>query len=193
MTRTLLLATIVPLLSSLLAAAEVVDADALGFTSRNTAVVPASPAAVYERLVGDVGSWWSSDHTFSGDAANLRIDDGAEGCFCEKLPGGGVVRHLTVVHAAPGKLLRLRGGLGPLQGAAVTGAMSWELAPSGLGTAVTLTYAVGGYAPGGLDAWAPAVDRVVGEQLDRLARFVTTGSPETPTDEAPSGSSEDGR
>jgi hypothetical protein len=193
MTRTLLLAAIVPLFFSLHAAAEVVDADAVGFTCRNAVVVPVSPAEVYARLVGEVGSWWSSDHTFSGDAANLRIDDGAEGCFCETLPGGGVVRHLTVVHAAPGKLLPLRGGLGPLQGSAVTGAMSWELAPSGLGTAVTLTYAVGGYAPGGLDAWAPAVDRVVGEQLDRLARFVTTGSPETPADEASSGSGGDDR
>ena len=100
------------------------------------------------------------------------------GCFCESLPNGGSVRHLEVVYADPGNALRLIGGLGPLQATATTGAMTWQLAKVDGGTKITLTYTVGGYVPQGLDSWAQAVDGVVGEQLERLARFIETGDPE---------------
>jgi uncharacterized protein YndB with AHSA1/START domain len=161
----------------LAAAGEVADAGAGGFTSRNKLLVAAPPAEVFGALVRDVGKWWSSAHTFSGDAANLRIEARPQGCFCETLPGGGA-RHLTVVAVEPGKLLRLTGGLGPLQAMAVDGALSWELTPAADGTEITATYAVHGYAAGGLEAWAAPVDRVIRQQLERLGRYVETGSPE---------------
>jgi uncharacterized protein YndB with AHSA1/START domain len=166
------------------AGAEVIDSGAHGFTSRNVAVIAAEPLRVYAILVDSVDLWWSPDHTFSGNAMSLSIDAEAGGCFCERLPGGGIVEHLTVVHASPGRLLRLRGALGPLQSTAVVGTMSWTLEPSNGGTRVSVTYTVGGYVPGGLDAWAPAVDRVVGEQLQRFARYAATGNADAPPEAA---------
>jgi len=37
---------------------------------------------------------------------------------------------------------------------------------------VTQSYVVGGYIRGGMDQWAPRVDGVLHEQLDRLKGFV---------------------
>jgi len=148
------------------ARADVVDAGAGGFTVKLVRHVAAPPAAVYATAVA-VDRWWSSDHTFSGDAAKLSIDARPGGCWCEALPGGGV-RHMEVVYAAPGKLLRFTGGLGPLQAMAASGSMTWEFAAAGDGADVTWTYAVAGYRPGGLDALAVHVDAVLAEQIDRL-------------------------
>jgi len=175
-----ILISLLPLVGPGSAAAEVIDESPSGFTSQNVALIDAQPLQVYAMLVDAVDLWWSSDHTFSGNAINLSIDARAGGCFCERLPGGGIVEHLTVVHANPGRLLRLRGALGPLQSTAVVGAMSWTLEPSNGGTRVSVTYTVGGYVPGGVDAWATAVDRVVGEQLERFARYATTGTADAP-------------
>jgi hypothetical protein len=164
--------------------AEVIDSSPYGFTSRNTAEIPASPHEVYARLIHTVNLWWSPDHTYSGNATNLRIEARQGGCFCEDLPNGGVVEHMAVVYADPGKALRLTGGLGPLQATGATGAMTWELSEAEDGTEIMVTYAVGGYVPQGLGGWATGVDRVVGEQLRRLARFVENGDPEAPTSDS---------
>src|SRR5215469_13952703 len=93
--------------------AEVKDSTPGGFTIKSTVTIHASPADVYRRLVGEIGNWWSSGHTFSGDAHNLAIEERPMGCFCEKLPNQGGVRHMEVVFVAPGKTLGLIGGLGP--------------------------------------------------------------------------------
>src|ERR1700757_2805468 len=54
-----------------------------------------SPAAkVYDAIIGQVGSWWNPEHTYSHDARNLSIDPRPGGCFCEKLPNGGGKEHL---------------------------------------------------------------------------------------------------
>lgn len=185
--RWLTLSVLVLVVLAAPAGAEVADSAPGGFTSRNAVTVAAPPGEVFGALVQRVGQWWSSAHTFSGDAANLRIDPRPQGCFCETLPAGGGVRHLTVVHVAPGRLLRMTGGLGPLQGAAVSGALSWQLEEGEGGTVVTVTYAVHGYTPGGLDGWAAGVDGVIREQLERLARFVETGNPAPPGEKAPGG------
>ncbi len=127
---------------------------------------------VYQALTEEVSEWWDAAHTLSGSSSNLSIEARAQGCFCEALASGGSVRHLTVVNADPGKLLRLSGGLGPLQAEAVTGSMSWTLEEVDSGTRLTLTYNVSGSVDGGLDTWAAAVARVLREQLDGLAAFV---------------------
>ncbi len=85
---------------------------------------------------------------------------------------------MTVMYADLGKLLRLTGGLGPLQELAVSGTMTWASMQTGNKTTITLTYAVGGYAPGGLQALAPAVDAVLGAQVTRLKRLMDTGRAE---------------
>jgi uncharacterized protein YndB with AHSA1/START domain len=170
----LLLAPAVP------AGAKVVDSAPDGFTVQSTAIIAAAPQRVYRNLIDDVGRWWSSEHTFSRTASNLFIEGHAGGCFCERLPNGGDARHMVVVFADPYRLLRLQGGLGPLQNLAVVGTLTFTFVPEGAGTRVTLVYTVGGYRPGGLAELAPSIDRVLTEQLERLARFVETGNPEVP-------------
>jgi hypothetical protein len=152
--------------------AEVKDSSAVGFTIQDSVIIAAKPNDVYHSLVAEVGWWWDSAHTFSGDASNLSIDDRAGGCFCEKLENGGSVRHLEVVFAEPGKTLRMIGGLGPLQAMAVTGSMTWSLSKTDTSTNVKMTYSVGGYRPGGLQKMAPLVDRVLYEQLKRLKEYI---------------------
>lgn len=139
--------------------------------------VAAPPDKVYAAIIAPA-QWWSSDHTFSRNAANLTLDARAGGCWCETLPDGGSVQHLVVVYAAPGKGLRLRGALGPFQGMPVDGVMSWALKSEPAGTELTLGYALGGYAKDGFDSISKGVDRVLGEQAERLKRYVETGSPE---------------
>jgi len=155
--------------------ADVLDHAANGFSIRVAVDVGAPAATVWAALI-DVKRWWSADHTFSGNAANLSIDARPGGCFCEQLPNGGV-RHLTVVYADSGKLLRLNGGLGPLQDLAVSGAMQWKLTEAAGKTSLELTYKVGGYAPGGVDPLASPVNDVLTEQVQRLKSFVETGRP----------------
>ena len=93
------------------------------------------------------------------------------------IPTAACVKHLDVVFAEPGKFLRMRGALGPLQAMAVTGSLTWKLTKMSSGTEVELTYAVGGYRPGGLQVLAPAVDRVLFSQLTRLKNFIEKGKP----------------
>ncbi len=158
--------------------AEVVDVGDNGFAVRQTATVSADTARAWAALV-EVGKWWDPEHTWSGDPANLSIDARPGGCWCEKLPGqGGGVRHMTVAFASPGKLLRFEGGLGPLQSMAVAGVMTWTFtAAAEKGTAVEMTYLVGGYNRGGFKDLAPGVDGVLRGQLERYRRYVDTGKP----------------
>jgi hypothetical protein len=67
--------------------------------------------------------------------------------------------------------LRLEGGLGPLQEIGAHGAMTVAFEGDGPSTKVTLTYAVGGYAPNGLGALAPIVDGVIGAQMLRYRQI----------------------
>jgi uncharacterized protein YndB with AHSA1/START domain len=149
--------------------AEVIDRSAGGFTLKTTVQVAAPADRTYRTLI-DVGSWWSKDHTYSGDARNLSIAPQPGGCFCEKLPNGGGVEHGRVVNVVPGSLLRLATALGPLQELGVAGSMTWQIASSGQGqgSTVTMTYIVGGYAPGGLEKLAPLVDQVLSQQVQSL-------------------------
>jgi len=146
-------------------AAAVISAENAGFVVETQVEITARPDTVW-RTLGKPSRWWNSDHTYSSDAGNLRLEMRAGGCFCERWAAG-QVEHLRVVYAEPGKSLRLTGGLGPLQGMA-DGAMTFALEPAGAGTKLTLRYQVWGYQPGGFAAIAPAVDGVLSEQLARL-------------------------
>ena len=153
------------------ASAEVKSVTPNGFEVASAATIAAPPDRVYAAL-GEVGRWWSPSHTFSRDAGNLSMELRAGGCFCERLKDGGSVQHLQVVYAAPGEGLRLRGALGPLQTEGVDGTLSWTLKPGEGGTSVTSSYVLGGYIRSGMEQWAPRVDRVLDEQLQRLKSFV---------------------
>lgn len=171
------IASVVLLLGlSLPAQAVVKDSSPSGFTVENTAVVPVDTETAWKALVHDVGEWWPADHTWWGDAGKLRIDARAGGCFCE-LHGEQQAQHMQVSFVDPGKTLRLIGGLGPLQGMGLHGALEFRLeAIEGGSTRITLWYRAGGYTPDDLSKFAPVVDKVQGLQLGGLVDFLKARS-----------------
>lgn len=150
------------------AQAEVVQASANAFTVRGAATTSRSIADLWYALVEPAG-WWNGEHTWSGDALNLRLEPEAGGCFCEDLAQGGSVEHMRVIYAAPGEMLRMSGALGPLQGEGVTGTLTIELTAAGGGSELSWTYVVGGNARVPLSQVAADVDMVLAEQFNRLA------------------------
>ena len=156
--------------------AEVKDSSPQGFTLENSVVVAASADEAWGALVDEVDAWWPRDHTWWGKASTLVIEPRTGGCFCETA-GDRQAQHLAVTFADPGKLLRMTGGLGPLQGMGLDGALEFRLAPAdGGGTRITLWYRVGGYTPDDLSKFAPIVDRVQALQLGGLAAHLTRHS-----------------
>ncbi len=152
--------------------AAVKDSSPSGFTLENSEVVPVDADTAWKALVDDIGRWWPADHTWWGDASKLSIVPRVGGCFCE-INGDQQAWHMAVTFVDPGKTLRMTGGLGPLQGMGVHGALEFRLAPAeGGGTRITLRYRAGGYTPDDLSKFAPVVDRVQGLQLGGLAKFL---------------------
>jgi uncharacterized protein YndB with AHSA1/START domain len=152
--------------------AKVVDQSEAGFTVAHTAQVAATPADVW-KMLRMPQNWWSKDHSWSGDAANFWLDSQAGGCFCEKLPdsgaGVGSVQHARVLFSKPGQMLRLSGAFGPLQGEAANGTLTIQIKATPTGSALRFDYVVGGYMRFKTADIAPAVDKVIGEQLLGLA------------------------
>jgi hypothetical protein len=160
-------------LAAVPAKAKVIDQSDIGFTVAHTAQVAATPDDVWKMLrLPD--KWWSKEHSWSGDAANFWLDSQAGGCFCEKLPGKdgatGSVQHARIIFAKPGEMMRLSGAFGPLQSEAVTGTLTIHIKPIATGSAIRFDYVVGGYMRFKVADVAPAVDKVLGEQLAGLAK-----------------------
>jgi uncharacterized protein YndB with AHSA1/START domain len=153
------------------ASAEVKSSSASHFDIDSRIVVPTNPAQTYEAL-GRIGAWWNGAHTYSGDAANLRLDLRAGGCFCETLPGGGTVEHMRVIQALPASVLRMSGGLGPLQSEALAGTLTWTLRAVEGGTEITSVYLVAGHGRADLTNLAAPVDGVLREQMERLRAYL---------------------
>lgn len=150
------------------AAADVTSATDTSFEVTETASVAGPIDRVWAELKKPQ-DWWDKAHTYSGDSANLYLDAQATGCFCEKLKDKGSVEHARIVYIAPPNTLRLRGALGPLQGEAVVATWTISLAPDGdAATKVTMDYVVGGFMRQGGEKLAPAVDAVLGHQLELL-------------------------
>lgn len=159
------------------AGATVIDAQPWGFQVQSKVEIAAPASRVWAAL-GNLGGWWDSAHSWSGDAKNFHLDLTPGGCLCETLPNGGGVRHMTVVFVAPQKSVILDGTLGPLMFSGAAGHMVWTLAEKDGRTTLTQDYYVGGYYPGGFDKLAGPVDGVAGAQLLRLKAFVETGKPD---------------
>jgi uncharacterized protein YndB with AHSA1/START domain len=165
------------LLIACTARAELLDSSPQGFTVRHRIAVAVPAPNVWAALT-DVARWWEPNHTYTNDARNLRLEPIVGGCFCEKLGLYGGIEHMRVLYAEPVKHLRLEGALGPLQELAVTGRMSWDITTDDTGSALTLTYTVGGYAARPLRELASLLDEVLGVQMQRLRRLLENGSPE---------------
>jgi hypothetical protein len=184
------------LLSAAPAAAEVTGTGPLGFVSRHEVVVEATPKEVWLALIAPAG-WWTSDHTWSGDAANLTLTPQAGGCFCEKIPEvdepgrftlEGSVEHMRVIQAYPEVALRMQGALGPLQSEPVTGVLTIAISKTDAGTRIVWEYNVGGAMRYEVPVISRAVDAVMGIQLASLAKplgVVPMPEPEAPAPEEP--------
>jgi hypothetical protein len=174
----ILLAGAIALAPTARASAEVVETSSDHFVTRETATVKAAPKAAWLALIEPSG-WWDSDHTWSGDAANMSIVPQGGGCFCERLPESdsandvglaGSVQHMAVVMAHPMKVLRMRGALGPLQSEPVDGVLTITLQPiSGVGTKLVWEYVVAGHMRYPIDKISKSVDGVMRQQLGHLA------------------------
>ncbi|WP_447758351.1 hypothetical protein [Sphingopyxis fribergensis] len=167
--------------------AKVVDQSEAGFTVAHTAQVAATPADVW-KMLRMPQNWWSKDHSWSGDAANFWLDSQAGGCFCEKLPdtgsGVGSVQHARILFSKPNQMLRLSGAFGPLQGEALNGTLTIQIKETPTGSALRFDYVVGGYMRFKVGEIAPAVDKVIGEQLLGLANALGGALPPTRDEKA---------
>lgn len=175
--------------------AEVTNTAANGFSVRHEVAIPASRAEIWKALVAPA-TWWSSEHSFSGDAKNLYLVPQAGGCFCELIrtksddnikSAQGSVQHMRVIFVRKERALRMSGALGPLQGEAVTGILTIELKSHELEakSLVSFTYKVGGYMELPVNEIAPAVDGMIGEQLERLKELFIPD--DTPAEDTASG------
>ena len=149
-------------------AAELTQSSEQGFTVNHSITTAAAPYVAWRTLTAHIDQWWNPAHSWSGEAARLYMETERGGCFCERLPDGGFVEHLRIIYLAPGKEIRFEGGLGPLQTLPVQGRMTWNIEPAESGSRIRFTYQVFGHPEGGLAGIAPAVDGVIGEQLQRL-------------------------
>jgi uncharacterized protein YndB with AHSA1/START domain len=160
--------------SVLSARADVVESAATGFAIVEKAQISAAPEKLYDALIHPE-NWWNAEHSFSNDAHNLSLDARAGGCLCETLPNGGSVQHLTVIFAAPGKTLRLKGAMGPFQGQGLEGVLTFNLKPEGSGTALELDYNIGGFMKGGFGKMPQAADAMLTDLVAHLKYYAETG------------------
>jgi hypothetical protein len=137
-----------------------------GFTLGFERPVSVAPETVLD-LVATPSAWWSSAHTYSGDAANIRLDMIPGGCWCESLPGGGV-KHAEVLLVWPERrMVRFDAPFGPLQGMGADAVLTiaWSDPAEGGERLLVWTYVVEGPGTG---AMAEVIDGVLAEQFRRL-------------------------
>ena len=166
--------TLLLLLVAVPAQADVVGADSHGFELRHTLDLPIPPAQALAAF-GRVGSWWSKDHTYSGNAARLSLELRPGGCWCERLDGGGGVEHMRVSYYQPGERIALTGGLGPLLFEGTSGVMDVRATKTKSGSQLIINYRVAGFARGNGTEMALAVDQVLRIQTERLRLYASKG------------------
>lgn len=180
MTKYLITGAALLALTTTPARAEVKTVTEQGFSTLHAADVLGTPEDVWKRLMAPK-DWWNPAHSWSGSVEGFYIDPQAGGCFCEliqqkdaegRLIPKGSVEHMRVIFAQPGKVLRMSGGLGPLQAEAVTGTLTIAMEPlkGGGGTRLSFSYVVGGYMRFKTADIAPAVDAVLREQFERMIK-----------------------
>lgn len=148
--------------------AEVTKSDAGGFIIQHTATVSKDTETVFTAMT-QVGEWWNSSHTYSGDAGNMYID---QHCFCERWERN-LVRHLNTAIWMQDSRLVFEGGLGPLKDFGLEGTMIWSLSPADDGgTTIAWKYYVNGFTDTDVVEFAPVVDGVLAEQFGNLTNFL---------------------
>ncbi|MCK0128024.1 SRPBCC family protein [Erythrobacter sp. F6033] len=184
-------------------AAEVTEQDSNGFVTRDVALVEATPKEVWLALITP-STWWNKAHTWSGDSANLQLRPQAGGCFCETIPEvedddritlEGSVEHMRVIQSYPERAMRLSGALGPLQSEPVTGVLTIAISEVEQGTQIVWEYHVGGRMRYEVPVISKAVDGVMSQQLNGLAKLlgrVGGGEAEEPVEETDTDGADEG-
>lgn len=151
------------------ATASVNNVSANGFEVTQTVnlVVPAPQAyAAFTQLP----RWWSKEHTYSGDSANIRFDANLGGCFCERWDKGSV-EFMRVAYVVPGEQILLRGALGPMLFEPVNATLDFKVERIAGGAKATLVYKAYGFSGGNAAQIAPAVDAVLGDAMKRYRTY----------------------
>lgn len=169
--KTILLLSTLSISLQVTAEPKVIHMDTHGFIVENQIQIAKKPDVVWHALVNQVDSWWPKDHSWWGQVGTFSIEAKAGGCFCE-VSGDNSAEHMRISFVEPNKLLRMTGGLGPLQGMGMFGALDWQLKATDKGTQVTLIYRVSGIDPNGFEKLAPIVAKVQGIQLDGLGEYL---------------------
>lgn len=158
------------------ARAEVVSAAPDAFEIRASVDVDAQAADAW-RILLRIERWWNDEHTFSGNAANMRLQPVAGGCWCERWAQGQSVEHARVVLVMTNgntRSLRLNGALGPLQALGAHGVLTFTVTPQGERSRVSIVYRVGGSPSMQLHTLAPVVSEVLDAQLAGLTRALAS-------------------
>jgi hypothetical protein len=150
--------------------AEVVARTADSFTLRYEQGAEIDPGDIPGAL-GDVGRWWDSDHTYSGDAANITIDLTPGGCWCERLADGSQFEHARVVSVEPDRIV-FQAPFGPLKGKATSAILTVTWPPANAGWTPTWVMTVEGP---GVGAMADGVDGVMHAGFLRWMRYLERG------------------
>ncbi|HET7400209.1 MAG TPA: alpha/beta hydrolase [Usitatibacter sp.] len=149
-----------------------------GFVVTYKADIDVAPDVAYQAF-GQVQRWWSPQHTYSGNADNLRVRLTAGGCFCETWEQGSV-EHARVIYALRDRAVRMQGAFGPLQEMAVNAVLELRVAPRKGGSTFTMTYRVRGSPDAALDKLSAPVDGVMVEQARRLLAYVDATAAKVP-------------
>ena len=167
------------LLTPTTAWADVTESSKTGFRLASAVDVELDSIEAYEVFVEDFSKWYDVGHSYTGKAENLTLDF-EKSCMFEKLPDGGFVRHMEIVFHQPGKMLRLTGGLGPLQEMGVAGALTFafEQESGARKTKVRMTYVVSGADFLALEQLAAPVNAVLADQLRRFRQHCETSKAE---------------
>ncbi len=148
------------------AGAEVVSSSDTSYVLRHEASTDMSPEELWKRLVNPA-SWWSAEHSYSGDADNLSLDPRAGGLWQETWDNNAVA-HGQILTILEGQVLRLEAPFGPLQAMGAYVIWTITLQPDGEGCLVVFDEIANAPAGSNLAQVAPAVDDVKTAAIESL-------------------------
>lgn len=154
---------------SSVAQADVIATGPNGFIVKNEITTERPAQEIWQALTQDIDRWWPKDHSWW--RGEFSINPTAGGCFCETA-GENSAEHMRISMVVPAQLLRMTGGLGPLQKMGLYGALDWQIGRYGSKHKVTLLYSVNGFNPEGFESLAPVVDNVQSIQLQQLQKYL---------------------
>lgn len=160
---------------TLKARADVIASSPDGFHIKLERETDQSQNAVAKRVL-DLSDWWSSYHTYSGNADNLILTSTqVGGRWMEVWPDGSVLHGTLIGNMTLGKnqIVRFDAALGPLQQLGVSAVLNITLSPieGSDRTQITFDYRVTGADHQSLEKWAEIVEGVLAEQIENLSTF----------------------